>query len=112
MTPEQQLDVFIDRFSPAVAADARAALALVAARLPGAVQLVYDNYNALAIGFGPSEKARAIICSVALYPRWVSLFLVGGQHLPDPRGLLEGAGRRCGTSSSIPIESPIRRSRR
>ncbi|MEO9131033.1 MAG: hypothetical protein ABI240_07480 [Sphingomonas sp.] len=93
MTPEQQLDQFIDRFSPEVAANARAALAMVAARLPGAVRLVYDNYNALAIGFGPNEHARKIVCSIALYPRWASLFLINGPSLPDPEGLLEGSGR-------------------
>jgi len=92
MTPQQQLDLFIDRFSPEVAANARAAIAMVSARLPGAVILVYDNYNALAIGFGPNENARAIVCSVALYPRWASLFLTNGPSLPDPEGLLEGEG--------------------
>ena len=92
MTPEQQLDMFIDRFSPEVAANARAALAMVAARLPGAVRLVYDNYNALAIGFGPNEHASAIVCSIALYPRWASLFLTNGPSLPDPEGLLQGEG--------------------
>ena len=92
MTPQEQLDQFIDRFSPEVAARAREALVAVKARLPGATILVYDNYNALAIGFGPNEKMRAIVCSIALYPRWVSLFLTNGPVLPDPEGLLEGEG--------------------
>lgn len=92
MTDQQTLDTFIDRFTAEVAATERRALAMVAARLPGATVLVYDNYNALAIAFGPNDKARAVVCSLALYPRWVSLFLVGGQHLPDPAGLLEGGG--------------------
>src|SRR5262245_51634148 len=65
------------------------------ARLPGAVELVYDNYNALAIGFGPSDRASEAIFSIALYPRWVSLFfLIDGARLPDPQNLLEGAGKR------------------
>ncbi|QKR99084.1 hypothetical protein F9288_05025 [Sphingomonas sp. CL5.1] len=92
MTPQDQLDTFIDRFTPEVAALARRALAVVAARLPGATRLVYDNYNALAIAFAPDEHARAAVCSVALYPRRVSLFLANGPTLPDPRGLLEGSG--------------------
>ena len=92
MTPEEQLDLFIDRFSPEVAANARAAIAMVSARLPGATILVYDNYNALAIAFGAGEKRQSIICSVAGYPRWVSLFLSNGPTLPDPEGLLEGEG--------------------
>jgi hypothetical protein len=92
MTPEEQLDTFIDRFVPEVAANARAAMAMVKARLPGATILVYDNYNALAIGFGATDKAGSIVCSLALYPRWVSLFLTHGPTLPDPAGLLEGEG--------------------
>ncbi|RZF63162.1 hypothetical protein EWE75_17775 [Sphingomonas populi] len=92
MTPQQTLDAMIDRFTPAVAADARAALAMVAARLPGATRLVYDNYNALAIAFAPGDRSSQAICSVALYPRWVSLFLVNGPALPDPHALLAGGG--------------------
>ena len=92
MDAQAQLDGFIDKYSPEVAADARALLARLKIRLPGARILVYDNYNALAIGFGASEKVRDILLSIALYPRWVSLFLTNGPTLPDPAGLLEGEG--------------------
>lgn len=92
MAPQDQLDQCIDRFTPEVAADARAALVMVSGRLPGATILVYDTYNALAIAFGPNDKARQVVCSVALYPRWVSLFLSNGPDLPDPHGLLDGTG--------------------
>jgi hypothetical protein len=92
VTPQGQLDGFIDKFTPDIAATIRRALAMVSARLPGATILVYDNYNALAIGFGASDKMRSIVCSVAGYPRWVSLFLANGPTLPDPDGLLEGEG--------------------
>jgi hypothetical protein len=30
---------------------------------------VYDNYNALAIAFGPTDRAGDIVCSVTLYPK-------------------------------------------
>lgn len=92
MTPQEQLDGFIDKFTPDIAATIRRAVAMVSARLPGATILVYDNYNALAIGFGATDKVRSIVCSVAGYPRWVSLFLSNGPTLPDPQGLLEGEG--------------------
>ena len=92
MTPQEQLDTFIDKFTPDIAATIRRAVAIVSARLPGATILVYDNYNALAIAFGASEKRQSIVCSVAGYPRLVSLFLSNGPTLPDPEGLLEGAG--------------------
>ena len=54
-SPQLHLDAFLDKYSPAVATLARACLAKMRARLPGAVQLVYDNYNALVIGFGPGS---------------------------------------------------------
>src|ERR1035438_4975420 len=90
---QSQLDRFLDKYTPAIATLARACLAKMRARLPGAVQLVYDNYNALAIGFGPSERASEAIFSIALYPRWVTLFFLQGAGLPDPRRLLKGSGK-------------------
>ena len=93
-SPEAQLDAFIGRYSPAIQALARHALERLRARLPGAVQLVYDNYNALVIGFSPTERPSAAVFSVALYPRWVTLFFLHGAALADPDQLLKGAGRQ------------------
>lgn len=92
MTPAAQLERFLARYEPGIAAVAKASLAKLRKRLPGAVQLVYDNYNALVIAFGPSERASELILSIALYPRWVTLFLARGAVLPDPENLLKGSG--------------------
>jgi hypothetical protein len=92
-SPQSQLDGCLDKYTPAIATLARACLAKMRARLPGAVQLVYDNYNALAIGFGPSERASEAVFSIALYPRWVTLFFLDGVGLPDPKHLLKGSGK-------------------
>ncbi|HEV2818003.1 MAG TPA: hypothetical protein VGW40_12380 [Allosphingosinicella sp.] len=91
---EAELDAFIDKFTPEVAALARALLAKAKARIPGAQILVYDNYNALAIGFGPSDKAGQAILSLAVMPRWVTLCFLWGKGLADPHGLLKGEGSR------------------
>ena len=74
VSPKQQLAGFIAKFDPAVAAVARASVRKMAQRLPGATQIVYDNYNALAIGFGASLKPSDVVFSIAVFPRWVSLF--------------------------------------
>jgi len=89
---EVALEGFLDKFDPRVADDARHAVAVMRRKLPGAIILVFDNYNALAVGFGPNEKTRQIALSIAVYPRWVSLFLAGGPYLDDPHGLLKGEG--------------------
>ena len=87
---EDQLEQFLARFLPEVAATGRGAAAHLRRRLPGWDALVYDNYNALAIGFSPDGSKRTLILSVALYPRWASLFV--SARLDDPHGILKGSG--------------------
>ena len=93
LTPARQLEGFLAKFLPEIAADARAALKAMRKRLPGAVELVYDNYNALAIGFGPGERASEAIFSIAVMPRYVLLcILQNGPRLKDPTNILRGGG--------------------
>jgi hypothetical protein len=94
-TPAQRLRSFLAKFDPRVAASARAALSRLRKKLPGAIEIVYDNYNALAIGFGPSDKASEAIFSIAVFPRWVSLFFLQGAKLPDPDQVLKGSGTQA-----------------
>jgi len=94
-SPEKQLAGFIARFDPALAKLVRSARKVLREKFfPTAVELVYDNYNALAIGFATTEKASGAIVSLAVYPRWVNLYFVYGASLPDPEGLLQGTGNR------------------
>src|SRR3954452_8156473 len=94
MDAQAQLDSFIDKFTPEVAALTRALLAKARTRIPGATIMVYDNYNALAIGFGPNDKAGQAILSLAVMPRWVTLCFLWGVHLSDPDKVLNGSGSR------------------
>ncbi len=91
---QRQLDGFLAKFTPEVDSLAHDLLARMRARLPGAAIIVYDNYNSLAIGFGPTEKASHAILSLAVFPRWVTLCFLQGAGLPDPDGVLRGAGSR------------------
>jgi hypothetical protein len=102
-TPQQQLEGFLDKYLPEIAEQARACLKILRARLPGAIQLVYDNYNALVIGFGPSEKPSDAIFSLALFPRYVTVFFLQGTKVPDPHKLLQGSGN---VVRSIRLASP------
>ena len=67
---QAQLDGFLDKYTPEIVKLAKALLKKMRARLPGAIELVYDNYNALVIGYAPSERASEAILSLALYPRY------------------------------------------
>src|SRR5580658_4552540 len=92
-SPSKQLDSFLAKYNPEIASLARRALAKMRKRLPGSLEMVYDNYNALAIGFVPNERPSDAIFSIALYPSYVVLFFLQGAGLPDPHRRLQGSAK-------------------
>ena len=92
--PEELLEGFIVKFDPAIAETARSCRAALRQRLPTAIQLVYDNYNALAIGFAATERASDCVVSLAVFPRNVALSFYYGASLPDPDKVLSGSGNQ------------------
>jgi hypothetical protein len=93
--PQKQLDGFIAKYSPAMQKHAKAAIKKMRARLPGAVEMVYDNYQWLVVGYGPSDRASEALFSLAFAPNHVTLcFLRNGPRIPDPRKMLRGSGTR------------------
>lgn len=93
-SPTAQLRSFLAKFSPEISARAQAILKKMRARYPSALELVYDNYNALAIGFSPTERPSEVIFSIAVYPNWINLFFLQGKGLPDPKKILQGSGNQ------------------
>jgi hypothetical protein len=93
-TPAAQLAGFLAKFTPAIAKEGRAALRRMRKLVPaGAVQMVYDNWNGLVIGFGPNERASDAVLSLLVVPDHVTLcFIDDAPSLPDPEGLLKGSG--------------------
>lgn len=84
----------VARFDPDVARVTRAARRALRRRFPTATELVCDNYHALAIGFGATDRASSAIVSLAVHASGVNLYFVHGAGLPDPGGRLEGNGRQ------------------
>src|SRR5690349_14539846 len=78
LSPEAQLEKFMARYTPEIVSLAQALLDKMRARYPGAVQMVYDNFYALVVGFGPNERASEAVFSIAMYPKWVNLFFLWG----------------------------------
>jgi hypothetical protein len=92
MPPKAQLNSFLARFTPEMAKSAKGILAAMRKICPGALELVYDNYNALAIGFATGERVKDVWFSIAVYPKWASLFFFKTLPLKDPDKLLKGSG--------------------
>ena len=101
--PEAQLAAFLAKYTDEVAALGESILEEMRRLYPTAIELVYDNYNALAIGFCPTERPSEAIFSIALYPRWVSLFFLQSKGLPDPDRILQGSGS---VAKHIVLSSP------
>jgi hypothetical protein len=89
---QRQLDSFLDKYTPEVAGFARRALAKMRKLVPGAIEMVYDNYNWLVIGFGPTERPSEAIFSIVMPPGRVTLCFLQGAGLPDPAKRLQGSG--------------------
>ena len=92
-SPRVQLDSFLAEFTPELAKSTKGVLAAMRKICPGAIELVYDNYNALAIGFATGERVRDVWFSIAVFPRWASLFFFRTLPLKDPEKLLKGSGK-------------------
>ena len=91
------------KYTPELAKSAKAMLRKMRKRLPKAVEMVYDNWNGLVIGFGPSERPSEAILSLLLLPEHVTLCFLKGAKLRDPKKLLRGSGS---TVRHIRLEGP------
>lgn len=102
-TPKQSLELFFKKYDSDIAKHGKAVLVKMRRLLPGAVEMVYDNYIGLVIGFGPTEKPSQAILSVLLQPRWVTLCFFYGTRLMDPGKRLRGKGKMV---RSVRLEGP------
>jgi hypothetical protein len=59
---------------------------------PSCNELIYDNYNALAIAFALSDKASDAFCGIAVYSKHVNFGFNRGSEITDPDKILNGNG--------------------
>lgn len=115
-SPAKQLEAFIAKYDPAVAKLTRACRSALRKRLPTANELVYDNYQFLAIGYGPNERTSECVVSLAVSPKGPALCFIHGATLPDPGKVLFGGGNqvrfarleRAATLSEPRVEALLR----
>ena len=103
VTPASRLAELVSNYTPEIAKAFTSARRKMRALVPRGYELVYENYNALGVGFGPGEKGSDVIVSIVAYPRWITLFFLYGATLKDPNSLLQGLGSRV---RSIKLKSP------
>lgn len=54
---------------------------------------IYDAYNAVAIGYGSTDRLKDGILHIAVYSKHVNLGFNHGATLDDPLGILSGTGK-------------------
>jgi hypothetical protein len=103
VAPASQLAMLIANYAPEVARAFKVVRRRMRGFVPRGYELLYENYNALGIGYGGGEKSSDVILSIVAYPRWVTLFFFDGANLHDPNSILDGTGKRI---RSIRLQSP------
>jgi hypothetical protein len=59
---------------------------------PDTNELIYDNYNAVAFGWSPTDKAGDVFCSIAVFSDHVNFGFNRGVDIDDPGNMLLGDG--------------------
>ena len=103
VAPAAQLATLVAQYSPEIARVFAAVRRKVHGFVPRGYELLFENYNALGVGYGAGQKASDVIVSIVAYPRWITLFFFDGANLHDPTSILEGTGKRI---RSIRLQAP------
>jgi hypothetical protein len=93
-SPGKQLAGFIAKFDTIVGKLIDSTRLAVRRRFPTATEIVYDNYNFLALGFSSSERPSDCVVSLAANAKGVGLCFYYGATLPDPQKILQGSGNQ------------------
>lgn len=105
LTPEAQLQSFIDRFDPKDQKLIRSIRAAVRKRFPTANELGYDYGSHVVISYSATENAIDAVAAIDARADGVRLYLMQGPNFPDPKGLLMGT---AGTVRYICLETASR----
>lgn len=90
LSPAAQFSAFLSRFPPETISLAKQCLPKIRKAVPCTHEVVYDYSNKVVVAFGMSERGYEAIVCIAISPDDVRLYF--DKSLPDPKGLLEGAG--------------------
>jgi len=99
-SPSVQFAEFVSRFPPEIVALVKRCMPKLRRAFPGYNQIVYDYANSVVVSFSRSERGYEAIVALAITPRGAKLYF--DKSVPDPKGLLEGAG---GKVRSVTVET-------
>jgi hypothetical protein len=98
--PSAEFAALLSRFPPAMVALANKILPKLRRAFPGSYELVYDYGKSIVVSYSMTERGYEAIVAVAIFADSFKLYF--DKSLPDPKGLLSGAGAKV---RSVALES-------
>ena len=102
LTPEVELQSYIDRLDPKHQKLMRSVRAAVRKRFPTANELAYDYSSHVVISYSSTDRAIDAILAIDGRADGVRLYFMHGPQLPDPKRLLQGSGSQA---RFVPVEA-------
>jgi hypothetical protein len=91
-SPSAQFAALLSRFPAETVALVKRCLPKLRRAVPAPYEIVYDYANSVVVAFSMSERGYEALVAVAIFPDAVRLYF--DKSLPDPKGLLKGAGTK------------------
>ena len=93
MEPNKQLIEFLKPYNSDIQELAFELRNFIVEIVPEANELIWDNYNAVAIAYSKSEKLKDAFCHIAVYSKYVNFGFNRGTELTKQKVQLEGKGK-------------------
>jgi len=90
----KELKKFLEPFSDDIINTALWLREFVWDQYPQCNELIYDNYNALAFGWSPTDRLGHTFCSIAVMEKYLHFGFYWGSQIADPEKKLLGKGNQ------------------
>ena len=105
MKPNPQLKTFITPYNDRIQKLTIELREFITDLVPEANELIWDNYNAVAIAYSKSEQLKDAFCHIALYSKHINFGFNRGTELTKTNVQLNGKGKRIRHLSVNDFES-------
>jgi hypothetical protein len=93
MKPNPNLKIFLEPYDEGIQKLTLELRDFITDLVPQANELIWDNYNAVAMAYSKSEKLKDAFCHIAVYSKHINFGFNRGAELTSTNLKLEGKGK-------------------
>ena len=93
MKPHEKLKDFLEPYSPEIQELTHELRTFITETIPEANELIWDNYNAVAIAYSKSKELKDAFCHISVYSNYVNFGFNRATELSRHLVKLEGKGK-------------------